>query len=67
MANGRGLQWDQRFLFETALTRPPGGHWHAGQGRRLLASATIYDGGSRGDAAQISSVDLQTVRDWVPY
>jgi transposase len=37
----------------------------AGQGRRLLALAAIYDGGSRGDAARIGSVGLQTVRDWV--
>ena len=37
----------------------------ANQGRRLLALAEIYDGGSRGDAARISGVGLQTVRDWV--
>ena len=37
----------------------------ANQGRRLLALATIYDGGSRSDAARIGSVGLQTVRDWV--
>jgi transposase len=37
----------------------------ADQGRRLLALAAIYDGGSRGDAARIGSVGLQTVRDWV--
>ena len=35
------------------------------QSRRLLALAAIYDGGSRGDAASIGSVGLQTVRDWV--
>ena len=33
--------------------------------RRLLALAEIYDGGSRGDAARIGGVGLQTVRDWV--
>ncbi len=38
----------------------------ANQGRRLLALAAVYDGGSRGDAARIGSVGLQTVRDWVP-
>lgn len=38
---------------------------NANQGRRLLALAAIYDGGSRGDAARIGSVGLQTVRDWV--
>lgn len=33
--------------------------------RRLLSLAEIYDGGSRGDAAKIGDVGLQTVRDWV--
>ena len=33
--------------------------------RRLLALAEIYDGGSRGDAARVGGVGLQTVRDWV--
>jgi transposase len=37
----------------------------AGQARRLLAMAAIYDGGSRGAAARIGDVGLQTVRDWV--
>jgi len=37
----------------------------AGQTRRLLALAAIYDGGSRSDAAKIGGVGLQTVRDWV--
>lgn len=37
----------------------------AGQSRRLLALAEIYDGGSRSDAARIGVVGLQTVRDWV--
>src|SRR5215468_9099775 len=37
----------------------------ADQTRRLLALAAIYDGGSRGDAAEIGGVGLQTVRDWV--
>lgn len=37
----------------------------AGQARRLLSLAAIYDGGSRGDAAGIGDVGLQTVRDWV--
>ena len=37
----------------------------AGQSRRLLALAEIYEGGSRTDAAQIGVVGLQTVRDWV--
>ena len=37
----------------------------ADQARRLLALSTIYDGGSRGDAALIGGVGLQIVRDWV--
>src|SRR3954467_1970873 len=37
----------------------------ANQTRRLLALAAIYDGGSRGEAAKIGGVGLQTVRDWV--
>ncbi|TXN75918.1 helix-turn-helix domain-containing protein [Methylobacterium sp. WL18] len=37
----------------------------AGQSRRLLALAEIYDGGSRTEAARIGVVGLQTVRDWV--
>ncbi len=37
----------------------------AAQGRRLLALAEIYDGGTRTDAARIGGVGLQTVRDWV--
>lgn len=38
---------------------------HAAQGRRLLALAEIYEGGTRGDAARVGGVGLQTVRDWV--
>lgn len=38
---------------------------NASQARRLLALATIYDGGSRSDAARIGGVGLQIVRDWV--
>jgi transposase len=37
----------------------------AAQARRLLALASIYDGGSRGAAARIGGVTLQIVRDWV--
>lgn len=37
----------------------------AAQGRRLLALAEVYDGGSRSDAARIGGTQLQTVRDWV--
>jgi transposase len=35
------------------------------QTRRLLALASIYDGGTRTQAARIGGVGLQTVRDWV--
>jgi putative transposase len=38
---------------------------NAAQGRRLLALAEVYDGGTRTDAARIGGVGLQTVRDWV--
>ncbi len=37
----------------------------AGQGRRLLALAEIYDGATRSDAARMSGVGLQVIRDWV--
>lgn len=37
----------------------------ASQARRLLALASIYDGGSRADAARLGSVTAQIVRDWV--
>src|SRR3954469_12327392 len=37
----------------------------AGQSRRLLALAEIYDGGSRTKAERIGGVGLQTLRDWV--
>jgi hypothetical protein len=37
----------------------------AGQVPRLLALAAIYTGGTRGEAAAIGGVGLQTVRDWV--
>jgi transposase len=37
----------------------------ANQSRRLLALAEIYDSGSRGQAARIGGVGLQTIRDWV--
>jgi transposase len=37
----------------------------AGQVRRLLAIASILDGGSRSEAARIAGVTLQIIRDWV--
>jgi transposase len=47
------------------LRRLAKGSKDAGQSRRLLALAEIYDGGRRTDAARIGSVGLQVVRDWV--
>lgn len=37
----------------------------AGQSRRLLALAKIYNGGKRLEAARIGAVGLQVIRDWV--
>ena len=37
----------------------------AGQARRLLALAAVYDGSTRTQAARIGGVTLQIVRDWV--
>ena len=37
----------------------------ADQTRRLLALAAIYDGSSRGEAADLAAVTRQIVRDWV--
>ncbi len=36
-----------------------------GQSRRCLALAEIYDGVTRSDAARMSGVGLQVIRDWV--
>ncbi len=48
-----------------ALRAAAKGSRDADQVRRLLALASIYDGGSRSEAAKIGGVTLQTVRDWV--
>jgi transposase len=37
----------------------------AGQARRLLALASVYDGADREAAARIGGMDRQTLRDWV--
>lgn len=37
----------------------------AGQARRLLALAAVYEGATRTEAAKIGGVTLQIVRDWV--
>jgi transposase len=38
---------------------------NAGQARRLLALAAVYDGSSRTEAAEIGGVTLQIACDWV--
>jgi len=48
-----------------ALRRLAKGSKDAGQSRRLLALAEIYDGGKRKDAARTGDVGLQIIRDWV--
>src|SRR5690348_11264430 len=47
------------------LRRIARGSDDAGQVRRLLALAMIYEGGSRTEAAEVGGVTLQVVRDWV--
>ena len=49
----------------SALRRLARQSHNAGQTRRLLALAEIYDGGSRSDAARIGGVGVPIVRDWV--
>ena len=49
----------------SALRRLARQSHNAGQTRRLLALAEIYDGGSRSDAARIGGVGVQIVRDWI--
>ena len=48
-----------------ALRREAKATKDAAQGRRLLALAEVYNGGTRTDAARIGGVGLQTIRDWV--
>lgn len=62
MAAAIGLRKD---FDGTALRRLAKQSKDGAQARRLIALATIYDGGSRSDAARIGAVGLQTVRDWV--
>src|ERR1700684_2115617 len=52
--------------FDAAKVRAAGrASRDAGQTRRLLALAEIYDGASRTEAAKVGGVTLQIVRDWV--
>lgn len=62
MAATVGLRAD---FTATDLRRLAHSRRDAGQVRRLLALAVIYDGGSRSEAARTGGVGLQTVRDWV--
>ncbi|GGE21737.1 hypothetical protein GCM10011529_30490 [Polymorphobacter glacialis] len=62
MAAAVGLRDD---FTATDLRRLAQSRRDAGQVRRLLALAVIYDGGSRSEAARTGGVGLQTVRDWV--
>ncbi len=62
MATPIGLRGD--FTGE-ALRRLARSSRDAKQVRRLLALASIYDGGSRTEAARIGGVGVQIVRDWV--
>jgi transposase len=48
-----------------ALRRFAKGSKDAGQSRRLVALAEIYDGGARTGAARLGDVGLQVIRDWV--
>ena len=38
---------------------------HAGQARRLMALAALYDGATRTEAAAMAGVTVQIIRDWV--
>ena len=38
---------------------------HAGQVRRLMALAALYDGATRTEAAAVAGVTVQIIRDWV--
>ena len=62
MAAAVGLRDD---FTATELRRLAQSRREAGQVRRLLTLAVVYDGGSRSEAARTGGVGLQTVRDWV--
>ncbi len=62
MAGAIGVRGDYSAADLRGLARRCG---DAEQVRRLLALASILDGGSRGEAAKIGGVTLQIVRDWV--
>jgi hypothetical protein len=67
MANSRMLAMAAAVALRSDLTGPDLRRLarrtqDAKQARRLLALATIYDGGSRSDAARIGDVGLQIIR-----
>lgn len=63
MGSGIGLRGDFDGVGLRALAKATK---DAGQARRLVALAAIYDGGARGEAARTGGVGLQTVRDRLP-
>lgn len=62
MARAIGVRGDYSAADLRRLARRCG---DAEQVRRLLALASILDGGSRSEAAKVGGVTLQIVRDWV--
>ncbi len=62
MASAVALRSDFTAAKMRALARSSG---DASQVRRLLALASIYEGGTPSEAARIGGLGLQTVRDWV--
>ena len=62
MASALALRNDSTAARMRALSRSSR---DAKQVRWLLALATIYEGGTRGEAARLGGIGLQTVRDWV--
>ena len=62
MAAAVGLRADYKAADVRELARSSR---DANQVRRLLTLAVIYEGGTRGDAARVGGVGLQTIRDWV--
>src|SRR5262249_55372983 len=66
----RGFAMGQAILVRTAYTAGEVRRFaqrgkDAAQARRLLAIAVVLDGASREEAAKISGMDRQTLRDWV--
>lgn len=62
MAAAVGLRFDYSAAGLRALARTSRDGNYV---RRLLTMATIYEGGTRSEAARVGGVGLQTVRDWV--